>query len=84
MPVLGSWLAFSRPKLVVNVPSAETRLLISKRGKGWIFRGVMTRSIVVTLSELYSPCLKGGNSSFIAATEVVSETLFPFSLYRFV
>jgi len=31
------------------------------------FEGVMTRSIVDTLSELWSPFLKGGNSAFIAA-----------------
>ena len=31
------------------------------------FKGVMSWSRVDTLSELYSPFLKGGNSAFIAA-----------------
>jgi len=34
---------------------------------GQPLKGVMTRSVVDALSDLCSPYLKGGNSSFIAA-----------------
>jgi len=43
------------------------------------FEGVMTRSIVDALSELCSPFLKGGNSTFIAA---IASRLFPQTEYR--
>jgi len=42
-------------------------------------KGVMTLSIVDTLSELCSPFLKGGNSAFIA---VIASNLFPQTEYR--
>jgi len=43
------------------------------------FKGVMTRSIVDGLSELCSPFLKGGNSTFIAA---IASGLFSQTKYR--
>ena len=44
-----------------------------------LINGVMTRSMVDTLSELCSPFLKGGNSTFIA---VIASGLFPQTEYR--
>ena len=43
------------------------------------FKGVMTRSVVDALSELWSPFLNGGNSAFIAA---MASGIFPQSEYR--
>ena len=43
------------------------------------FKGVMTRSMVDTLSELWSPFLKGGNSAVIAA---IAGDLFPQTEHR--
>ena len=44
-----------------------------------VVRGVMTRSMVDTLSELCSPVLKVGSSAFIAA---IASSLFPQKEYR--
>jgi len=44
-----------------------------------LLNGVMPRSSVDTLSELCSPFLKGGNSTFIPA---IASGLFPKNEYR--
>jgi len=47
--------------------SSENFYICFKRLADHHIKGVMTRSIVDTLSELCSPFLKGGNSAFITA-----------------
>ena len=48
-------------------PSGSNQFLaLGEKRRYMYIKGVMTRSMIDTLSELCSPFLKGGNSAFIA------------------